>query len=454
MLSGLMMITRQAFTGLHGRLIGLVAVLAAAAVTATCDSVPLLAPSGSFITLTASTNAIAATGTAQLIAQVLEPSGTPPHPGTQVIFTTTLGVVEPATVTTDVNGRALATFRGNGVNGIATINAGSGGATTASASSSTNTGTGTTTPTTNGTGPVRIFVGAAAVGRVAVNATPATISSGGSSTITASVFDVNGSALSGTQVSFSTDAGTLASTVVTTNSDGIASTSLTTSQSATITASVGASASSGGGTGTGTTSPTGQSSGQAKVTVVPNTTVQITPPTTPSAGLPAVFTFVVTVPTGGNPVRELRVSWGDGDSQNLGAVSGSQAVSHVYDNAGSFIVTATVVDVAGISQTVSSTVTVIPVPRPAINVTPTPPTQVAGGVINFNIQVTVPQGIGVVRTRILFGDGEARELGGAVSLTVVKVYNTPGQYTVRVLVTDTTGQETEGTTTVSVTSPG
>src|SRR6185503_16258041 len=182
MLSGLMMITRQAFTGLHGRLIGLVAVLAAAAVTATCDSVPLLAPSGSFITLTASTNAIAATGTAQLIAQVLEPSGTPPHPGTQVIFTTTLGVVEPATVTTDVNGRALATFRGNGVNGIATINAGSGGATTASASSSTNTGTGTTTPTTNGTGPVRIFVGAAAVGRVAVNATPATISSGGSST--------------------------------------------------------------------------------------------------------------------------------------------------------------------------------------------------------------------------------------------------------------------------------
>src|SRR4029078_4991601 len=96
------------------------------------------------------------------------------------------------------------------------------------------TGTGPPTPTTNDTGPVRIFVGAAAVGRVAVNATPATISSGGSSTITASVFDVNASALSGTQVSFSTDAGTLASTVVTTNSDGIASTSLTTSQSATI----------------------------------------------------------------------------------------------------------------------------------------------------------------------------------------------------------------------------
>jgi hypothetical protein len=453
MLSGLMIITRQAFTGLHVRLIGLVSLLAAAAVTTTCDSVPLLAPAGSSIVLTASTNAIAANGTAQLIAQVLEPAGTPPHPGTQVIFTTTLGVVEPATVTTDVNGRAVATFLGNGVNGIATINAGSGGATTASASSGTTTG-GTTTPTTNGTGPVRIFVGAAAVGRVAVNATPATISSGGSSTITASVFDVNGSALSGAQVSFSTDAGTLGSTIVTTNSDGVATTSLTTSQSATITASVGATAS-GGGTGTGTTTPTGQSSGQAKVTVVPNTTVTITPPSTPpSAGLPGVFTFVVTIPTGGNPVRELRITWGDGDAQNLGAVSGSQSVSHVYEEAGSYIVTATVVDVAGISQTVSSTVTVIPVPRPAINVTPTPPTQIAGGVINFNIQVTVAPGIGVVRTRILFGDGEVRELGGAVTITVAKVYATPGQYTVRVLVTDTTNQETEGTTTVSITSPG
>jgi PKD repeat protein len=148
------------------------------------------------------------------------------------------------------------------------------------------------------------------------------------------------------------------------------------------------------------------------------------------------------------------VAWGDGDAQSLGAVSGSQSAAHVYETAGSYVVTATVTDVAGISQTVSSTVTVIPVPRPTILVTPTPPTQVAGGVVNFAIQITVPQGIGVVRTRIAFGDGEVRELGGATSATVIKVYNTPGQYTVRVIVSDTTNQETEGTTTVSITSPG
>jgi hypothetical protein len=422
--------------GPNGRPKGLFLLVAAALLAAACDKVPLLAPSGSTIILTATNNAIAANGTAQLIAQVLEPSGTPPHPGTQVIFTTTLGVVEPGEVETDVNGRALATFRPNGINGTATIIAASGAATTGT------------------TGAVKIAVGTAAVGRVVVNATPATIPSGGTSAIAASVFDVNGTPLASTAVSFATDAGTLSTSLANTNGDGVATSSLTTSQTANITASVGATAPPSG--GTGTPAPTGQSSGTAKVTVVPNTTVTITPPNpAPSAGLPAIFTFVVTVPAGGNPVRELRVNWGDGSgTQNFGAVSGSQSAAHVYDDAGSFLVTATVIDVAGISQSVSTTVTVIPVPRPTINITATPPTQVAGGVVNFNIQITVPAGIGVVRTRIAFGDGEVRELGGATSTTVAKVYAVPGNFTVRVFVTDTANQETEGTTTVSITNPG
>lgn len=422
--------------GLNGWPTGVFLLVAAALLTVACDKVPLLAPSGSTIILTATNNAIAANGTAQLIAQVIEPSGTPPHPGTQVIFTTTLGVVEPGEVETDVNGRAVATFRPNGINGTATIIAASGAATTGTA------------------GAVKIAVGTAAVGRVVVNATPATIPSGGTSAIAASVFDVNGTPLASTAVSFATDAGTLSTSLANTNGDGVATSSLTTSQTANITASVGATAPPSGGTGTPT--PTGQSSGTAKVTVVPNTSVTITPPNpAPSAGLPAIFTFVVTVPTGGNPVRELRVNWGDGSgTQNFGAVSGSQSAAHVYDDAGSFLVTATVIDVAGISQSVSTTVTVIPVPRPTVIVTG-PPTAVVGGFVNFTIQITVPAGIGVVRTRILFGDGEVRELGGATSTTVVKAYSVPNIYTVRVLVTDTTGTETEGTTTVSITAaPG
>src|SRR5262245_12260431 len=147
MLSGLMItsaLTPDCRTSLGIRLASLGLVIVTSALSAAaCDSVPLLATSGSTITLTSSSNAIAANGTAQLVAYVLEQSGTPPHPGTQVIFTTNLGIVEPAEATTDVNGRAIATFRGNGQNGTATINAVSGAASTAA-------GGGGTAPNKNG----------------------------------------------------------------------------------------------------------------------------------------------------------------------------------------------------------------------------------------------------------------------------------------------------------------
>jgi hypothetical protein len=171
--------------------------------------------------------------------------------------------------------------------------------------------------------------------------------------------------------------------------------------------------------------------------------------------VPAIFTFVVTIPTGGNPVRELRVNWGDGSgTQNLGAVSGSQAAAHVYDDAGSYLVSATLVDVAGASQTVSTTVTVIPVPRPGVIVTPTPQSVAAGGTVSFRIEITAPPGIGIQNTTINFGDGTpTQSLGGSSSVTVTHTYGPPlGQKLVTVTVLDTAGQTTEGTTTVSVTN--
>src|SRR5688500_5397056 len=111
--------------GLLSVLLGITLASAAA-----CQKVPLLAPSGSSIILTASNTAIPANGTVELDAQVLEPSGTPPHQGTHVTYTTTLGVLEPAEAKTDINGRVRVLFRANGANGTATITASSGGATT------------------------------------------------------------------------------------------------------------------------------------------------------------------------------------------------------------------------------------------------------------------------------------------------------------------------------------
>src|SRR5262245_48120936 len=134
--------------------------------TVSCEKVPLLAPSGSSITLTSSINALPVNGTTDIIAQVLEQAGTPPHSGTVISFTTTLGWIEPADARTDSSGRATVKFHAGAVNGTATISAYSGGAST---SGGTTTGTGTNTTTTTDT-RLKIAVGTAAVGRVTVSA--------------------------------------------------------------------------------------------------------------------------------------------------------------------------------------------------------------------------------------------------------------------------------------------
>src|SRR5215471_21352037 len=130
-----------------------VAVATSASVLAVvgCERVPLLAPTGSTITLSTTTTALPVNGTTEIVATLLKPAGTPPQRGTHVIFTTTLGTIRPSEVETDTNGRAVAMFDAGGASGTATITAASGGA---------NVGT---------TGGLKIVVGAAAVGHIVVD---------------------------------------------------------------------------------------------------------------------------------------------------------------------------------------------------------------------------------------------------------------------------------------------
>jgi adhesin/invasin len=414
---------------------------------AMCQRVPLLAPSGSTITLTTSTTALAVNGSTDVIAQVLEPSGTPPQNGTHVSFTTTLGTVQPSDAETDVNGRVQVKFLAGTANGTATITAISGGATTGTA------------------GAIRIAVGTAAVGRVSVNASPATVpSTGGSATITATVYDINGNPLTSAPVSFSTTAGTLSSTLSTTDGGGVATTTLQTSQQATVTASVGAQAppsNGGGGGGTGgsttTTVPasTGTASGSVTVNISAAPTLVITPPATPpSAGLPSSYTFVVTVAAAnGSAVRDLFVNWGDGQSDDLGAVTGTGVVAHVYNSPGTYVIRATVTDASGNTATVSAPVTVIPVATPTIIITASvPPTSTGTVLVTFQIQVTPPTGVGIQNATIDYGDGKTDGLGGLNgSVTVQHPYvNAPGPKAVTVTVLDTLNRTTRGSTTIVV----
>src|SRR3954454_14038067 len=95
-------------------------ILAPALLAAACDKVPLLAPTGSVITLVSPVTALPANGATNIPAQIIEASGTPPQRGTLVSFTTTLGIIQPSEAETDVNGRATVRFQAGAGSGTAT----------------------------------------------------------------------------------------------------------------------------------------------------------------------------------------------------------------------------------------------------------------------------------------------------------------------------------------------
>ncbi len=361
-----------------------------------CQKVPLLAPTGSTITLTSGATVLPISGNAQIIAQVIEASGNPPHSGTHITFTTTLGAVEPADATTDGNGRAVVTFKAGSASGVATITAISGGA-----------------GATNGANTVKIAIGAAAVGRVVLSANPTTLTGfGGTAAITATISDANGNVLPSVPVTFTTTAGTLSQTLVNTDSAGNAQTSLTTTVQATVTATAGVNASTGGG-GTTTTTPgagtppaagggstAGQASGTITIAVNPLPTVSISavPPGTTSggtftAGGPITFNILAAPGTNSTAqIRNVSVDFGDGTpKQDLGNVTTSGTtpfpVQHVYNGPGTFTARVTVTDTTGF-QTSSATVVFVQAQPPlavTINVTKTP----AGTNAVFTLTATV-----------------------------------------------------------------
>ena len=207
-----------------------------------CDRAPFVAPSGSAITLVASPGAIPANGASDITAFVIEGAqgtasgeepgavvpgvGTPVHNGTEVYFTTTLGRIEPQDART-TSGRATARLVGGGRSGTAIVRATSGGATST----------------------IEVDIGAATATRIVVTATPQTLSSdGGTAVIVARVEDQQGNPVPGVLVSFTTSRGTVTPTSDVSNDLGIATTDLSTTETATVTATSGGSATSLNGT--------------------------------------------------------------------------------------------------------------------------------------------------------------------------------------------------------------
>jgi adhesin/invasin len=408
--------------------------------------VPLLAPSGSTITLTVTATALPLNGTTQIVAQVLEAGGTPPQDGTLIVFTTSMGSVQPPEAQTK-GGRATVTFNAGTTNGTATITASSGGA------------------SASGTNAAKVAIGTAAVGSVRVSANPTLLPAlGGSSTITAVVIDINGNPLSSAPVSFSTTAGSLDQGAATTDQNGAATAILRTSTSATVTAAVGAQAGSSTTTppATGTTpatpapATTGTASGTVTVNVAGAPTLTITPPATiPSAGLPASFTFAVAVPaTNGSAIRDVTVDWGDGQTQDLGVVTASASVSHTYRSDGSYLIVGTVTDSFGNVVKNSISVAVNPKPQPTVSIVATTANPTAGTDMTFTASVAPVAANGTVirSVSVDFGDGTTTNLGAVTGATIAlhHVYQTGGTYTATLTATDSNGGVGQAVTTVFV----
>ena len=334
---------------------------------AACDKVPLLAPTGSVITLLPVTTTVSLNSEVTIIATVIEngqaPSGTgsgitsgsstgagtPVQNGTLVSFTTTIGRIEPAEARTH-NGQVSVKFITAGASGTARITAYSGGA-----SSFTD-----------------LKVGTAAAGRVVVTTTPQNLgAAGGSVQVAALVTDEGGNPLAGVPVSFSTDKGSLSPSTATTDASGIARTTLTTTTGPAV-----------------VTATAGTQSGTATVTVNPRGLSAFTAsPSSTTAG--TAVTFSVT-PTTGTNLANVRVDFGDGRTQNLGAITGVQTVPHAYEVAGTYTATATAVDATGDAGSLTTTVLVssLPITLSASNSTPTvntPVTFTVGGTTNAQV---------------------------------------------------------------------
>ena len=414
----------------------LLAVLAGFSVTlasSSCDKVPLLAPTGSVITLFATANTVPSNGSMEIVATVIEQgtastttppanggtttpgttatstpgAGTPVHNGTVVTFTTTIGRIEPSEARTD-NGQVRVRFHADGQSGTAVITAFSGGA----------------------SGKLEnLKVGTAAAERVLLTASPQTLGpQGGVATISARVEDVSGLGLVGVPVNFIADAGTLSVSSAVTDQNGVATTTLNTSRQAKVTANV-----------AGKTA-------EVTVGLNPRTGISITPPSTQvSAGVPATITVNVSATAN---IREVTVDWGDGTVQSLGALSGSTTVPHTYEEPGTYTVRAFAADASGFSESVSTAITVLPAQPPSVTIT-------APGSASVNQSVIVSANVSgatstIVRYIWTFGPDAIPQTTETSSRQTTVRWLTPGTKTFSVRVIQASGPEGDQVASITI----
>ena len=379
---------------------------------AACDKVPLTSPTGSTITLSVNQTTVPINGTIEVTAAVIEAGGTAVHDGTSVTFTGGLGTFSPMEAET-VGGIARTIFRGT-TSGTVKIGAFSGAAKATE---------------------VEVKVGAAAAGSVSLQVVPPSVGqNGGSVSVTALVLDSNGNALPGVPVVFSTDFGTLSNANVISDVNGYANTNLITTRQAKVTARA------------GTATPV-----EFTVNVSAAPTVTITPGTGPfTVGIPVAFTVALPPATANaSPVQSVFVDFGDGQTQTLGAITGSVGLTHTYNTPGGYTVSARATDINGGVGVSSTSIVVSRQQLPTVTLTAPPSTTVANP-ISVAFTATPPTGAQIVSARVTLQDGTVI-YSGTNANTFNHKFGGAGTYTLTGVVTDSNGNSATASTTVFVT---
>lgn len=296
-----------------------------------CDKATPVAPDGSVILISANPTKIGLNGQSTITVIGRKPDGQPLNTGSEIRLTTDRGTIDPPIVAVDATGRATATFRADGRQGVAKITA--------------MVGSGTTMVTTE------IQVGEVARS-IVLQPTPTTIpETGGTVTLLAIIRDASGLPLANQGVNFTTDVGRLNSRggIVQTNASGQARDTLVITE-ADLSGNVSA------------VNVSAQTVGTDGALLTDSVQIRV------QGGRPAASfafdagsttneVFFTDTSTGG--VGQLLYSWDFGDNTS----SNDQNPTHTYAAGGWYTVRLTVTDGTGQSDTATARITV-PVTAP------------------------------------------------------------------------------------------
>jgi PKD repeat protein len=153
--------------------------------------------------------------------------------------------------------------------------------------------------------------------------------------------------------------------------------------------------------------------------------------------------------TDSTPIAWYQFDWGDGTAT---ARQSASLLSHSYAAPGTYTVTATVIDTAGLFSTTSQQITVTADLPPVARLTVTPTSGVAPLAVSADAsQSTDTDSTPIATYTFDFGDGTV--IGPQAGATAGHTYTAAGTFTVTVTVTDTAGLQSSTSLPVTATAP-